>query len=316
MSDSSTDSSGNSSAGSSADSSADDSINPLDTSSVDSPQDVDPTASPVSADAAVPTHDIATIISLAVIATALATLLHEGLGHGMAAWVLGADVKMISSVHCAYDSSMLSEGSRRLISAAGSFVNLDTGLVAWFLIRGARSATVRYFLWLFAAISLFQAGGYLMVSPLAGFGDWNAFVTDLPYPFLWRLLLTALGVGISFGALFLSLKGIKPFLVRGTSMIPTARKLTWVPYLTGGVVSVLSGLYNPVGWSLVLISAAAASFGGTAWLAWLPFWLKGNDPDIGDMAISIQRNFRWIAAGVVVLLIFIFVLGPGIGVRE
>lgn len=268
------------------------------------------------ADGVAPKHDPVTIVAIAIIATALATLLHEGLGHGMAAWVLGADVKMISSVHCSYDSAMLGEGSRRLIAAAGSFVNLDTGLVAWFLIRGARSSAVRYFLWLFAAISIFQAGGYLMVSPLAGFGDWNAFVRDLPYPFVWRLVLTAVGIGISLGGLFLALKGLKPFLMRGGSVVATARKLTWVPYLTGGVVSVLAGLYNPVGWSLVLISAVASSFGGTAWLAWLPFWLKENDPSITDTVITVERNIKWIASGLVVLLVFIFVLGPGIGVRD
>jgi hypothetical protein len=44
-------------------------------------------------------HSKATIISMAIIATAIATLLHEGVGHGVMAWFRGDIVTELTSNH-------------------------------------------------------------------------------------------------------------------------------------------------------------------------------------------------------------------------
>ena len=44
-------------------------------------------------------HDRVTIASIAVIASALATLLHEGVGHGVTAWLRGDIVTELTSNH-------------------------------------------------------------------------------------------------------------------------------------------------------------------------------------------------------------------------
>jgi hypothetical protein len=48
-------------------------------------------------------HCNATIVSMAVIASAVATLLHEGVGHGVTAWLRGdvpTELTSTTSQHC------------------------------------------------------------------------------------------------------------------------------------------------------------------------------------------------------------------------
>jgi hypothetical protein len=44
-------------------------------------------------------HSKATIISMAIISTGLAVLLHEGVGHGVVAWMRGAVPTQLTSNH-------------------------------------------------------------------------------------------------------------------------------------------------------------------------------------------------------------------------
>jgi hypothetical protein len=92
-----------------------------------------------------------------------------------------------------------------------------------------------------------------------------------------------------------------------------ARILSLLPYLAGGGALVLAGIFNPLGWRLVMISAAAASFGGTSLLAWYPAIPRKPQPGTSEPPLGIGRSTRWILAAAVVLLVFVCVLGPGIG---
>ena len=69
-------------------------------------------------------HDRATIVSMAVIASALATLLHEGVGHGLTAFVRGDVPTALTSNHL---SSLRPD---RVVQAAGTIVNLAAGVAS------------------------------------------------------------------------------------------------------------------------------------------------------------------------------------------
>ena len=65
---------------------------------------------------------------------------------------------------------------------------------------------------------------------------------------------------------------------------------------------------------MMLLSGAAASFGGTSWLAWYP---GGKDDKRAVRtepahAAPIARSVPWLVAGAVTLVVFIAVLGPGV----
>jgi len=76
---------------------------------------------------------------------------------------------------------------------------------------------------------------------------------------------------------------------------------------------VVAGLLNPLGMKIVLISAAAASLGGTSLLAWYPAIPRAPSSFATDAPLEITRGIPWIVAAVIVTAIFVLVLGPGIG---
>lgn len=259
--------------------------------------------------------DTLTLVAIAVVAYALSTAVHEGIGHGATTVFLGGRVNYVSSVACACDGSMLSPWAQRLINAGGTLSNLGLGLLAFALLHTLRgvSPAHRFFWWLMGTINLFIGGGYLMVPTLIGFGDWMGFLSGLPAHWLWRSDLILSGVLISFAALFPAMGYLEPFLPaeppqRGRS----ALRLTLIPYLTGGILLCLAGLFNPEGMVLVAISAAAASFGGTAFLAWLPVWLRWKPPAKDSGSVTLERSWGWIAAGAVVAVLFVVLLGPSV----
>src|SRR5262249_60186322 len=95
--------------------------------------------------------DLPTLVASAALAYSAANLVHEGLGHGGAALLLGARPTMLNAIFFNYDEATVSETGQRLISAAGSIVNLLVGLPLLVLASRMGSSRWRYFLGLFAA---------------------------------------------------------------------------------------------------------------------------------------------------------------------
>ena len=64
---------------------------------------------------------------------------------------------------------------------------------------------------------------------------------------------------------------------------------------------------------LILISAAAASFGGNSALAWM--WTLLNGPRIPSSELQmpeIERSWGWMGAAAILAIAFILGLGPGV----
>src|SRR4029077_6374849 len=128
----------------------------------------------------------------------------------------------------------------------------------------------RYFLWLFAAVNLLTAFGYLLFSGIGGIGYGCRVTHDVPHIGLWRVAEVVAGAVLYFVvAPRLLMPPLDPWLGRNAAVRERrARTLSLIPYLAGGVTLCLAGILNPLGLKIVLISAVAASFGGTSLLAW------------------------------------------------
>ena len=260
--------------------------------------------------------DVATIIAISALAYSLANVAHEGLGHGGACILLGAHPTMFNAIFFNYDESTASEPVQRLISAAGSVINVVVGLplVALLGSRARLSAHWRYFLWLFCAVNLLTAFGYLLYSGVGGIGDWARVVRGVEPTWLYRGILIVSGGLLYFVvAPRLLMPPLEPFLGRDPiARVARARRLSLLPYFAGGVTLVVAGLLNPLGMKIVLISAVAAAFGGTSLLAWYPALPRPPVETTGE-PLPVARSVPWIVAAMVVMAIFVFVLGPGIG---
>ena len=228
-------------------------------------------------------RDVLTVVSIAIVAYALANVIHEILGHGGACLLIGARVEEFSSLHC-----MCSIPSK-FMAAAGCIANAIAAAIGLLVFRRRKT----YFWWLFTTINLLMPAGYLLFSGVLKVGDWVLVCRDFP-PIVWRPILAILGAGLYYLA------------ARYAARMFNARRLNLIAYVTGGILYCVSGLFNPHGPLLIAISAAAASFGGTSGLLWMvDFMPEGEEA-------AIERSYAWIASAAVIAIVFVFVLGPAI----
>ena len=254
--------------------------------------------------------DLLTVAAIAIVATVIADFIHEGLGHGGMCIATGGQPLALSTVHFECNAET------RLVAAGGTLANLIFGTLFWGTSRVVKQAALwRYFFWLLITFNLFEAGGYFLFSGIGNIGDWTAVVAGWQPAWAWRLDLVVLGT-VTYFFLFvpLCLRELRPFLGKDAKIrVRRARQLTLVPYFTAGILSCAAGALNPVGPLLILISAAAASFGGHSGLAWMSNLL--HNPRIPSTQLQmpeIERSWGWVIAAMILAILFIAGLGPGV----
>jgi hypothetical protein len=254
--------------------------------------------------------DLWTVAAIAISVAVITDVIHEVLGHGGMCVATGGHPLALSTVHfeCSTDT--------RLVAAAGTLANLIFGVVSWGAARTVkRSAPWRYFFWLLMTFNLLDAGGYLLFSGIGNFGDWAVVVAGWHPLWAWRVGLVVLGT-VTYFLLFvpLCLRELRPFLGRDAEIrVRRARHLTLAPYLTSGILSCTAGALNPVKPLLILLSAAAASFGGHSGLAWMWTLLYGPRIPSSELQVpEIERNRGWMIGAGVLAIAFIAGLGPGV----
>ena len=115
------------------------------------------------------------VIAVSALACILQDILHEGLGHGVTAWLSGARQVTMSTV------ALQSDIETRWVSANGTLVNLFFAGIFWLLLLKPQryKPVTRYFLVLAMAGNLFTGTGYFFFSGVTNFGDWAAVIRGL-----------------------------------------------------------------------------------------------------------------------------------------
>jgi hypothetical protein len=266
---------------------------------------------------AAPCADPVTIAAIGLLAGALVDLIHEGLGHGGACLLVGGKPALLTTMNFVWDDTGFSRWALRTVSAGGTIANLLAGALAlvW-LRRPPSSVHLHYFLWLFTAMNLYVGTGYFLYSGFSNIGDWANFIAGLPGYWLWRTLLILFGGAGYYLCVRMMLAKVRP-LTGGdpATRYRRANLLMLIPYFCGAIMSVIAGALNPQARALILISAVAASLGGTCGFAWGPQLLR--DPDwlvSSAQPAPIPRNWGWIVAGGFVTAAFVGIFGPGVTV--
>ena len=250
--------------------------------------------------------DRITVIAVSVLACVLQDVLHEGLGHGVTAWLSGARQVTLSTV------ALQSDIETRWVSANGTLVNLFSALILWFLLLKPERyrPTTRYFLVLAMAGNLFTGTGYFFFSGVTNFGDWAAVIRGLQPHWMWQLGLILVGMASYYASMLLVAAQLKPFQEK----VPSPRRLRvlcWTPYFTDGILAALAGLLNPAGLFYVLASALPSTLGANAGLLSLPSMMRRISSSDAKQVGPIRRGAAWISTAAVAALLFIFVLGRG-----
>jgi hypothetical protein len=104
------------------------------------------------------TIDALTVAAIAIVSYLLGSVVHEGLGHGLTAAVLGARGLRLSTAALHLDDDSISPAVSRAISIAGPLVGLLVGsvLALYHANTRSRNAEFRYCLWLTSYVCLSQ----------------------------------------------------------------------------------------------------------------------------------------------------------------
>jgi hypothetical protein len=265
-------------------------------------------------------NDWVTVAAIAALTYALASVVHEGLGHGGACLIVGGIPRELSSMDFDCDLHGLGASAEKFVAAGGTVANLIFGLGALAVYRRipvTSSPLARFSLWLFAAVNLMQGTGYFLFSGIGGIGDWAVVIEGLEPHWIWRGVLALSGAALYFVTTIYLFNALGPFI--GAARPERYRRalgLATVSYIAGGALSVLAGFRNPAGLALVAISGAAASLGGTSGLAWGPQMLRGT-PTAADALPStdpqvIARSWPVITIAGAASVVFIWILGHGV----
>ena len=260
--------------------------------------------------------DVPTLIALSTVAWALADVLHEVVGHAGAAVLLGVPVRAVSTttVYIAADQ-IHSLGDVRTIHAAATVLNLVTGGLALLALRSrrVRSAASRYFLWLFATFSFIV----VTLNLVAG-ADWEEVTIGLEPRGLWRAGVVAAGVLVAVVGYVLPLRLWMPDLRENRKL---QLKITAIPVAVLIVVQALSVARSPFAAQTIgsgqnaLVTVVALSLFFGLWLALVNLVQRPRSTEPVE-SIRLTRSTGWLAVGLLVFVLFVAVLGPGLGPLE
>ncbi len=264
---------------------------------------------PAGAAAAVRTDDLWTLAAFGGLAYMISNVLHEGLGHGGVAWLSGAHQITVTSTY------MEAGIDDRWIEAAGTLVNLVFGALGLVVLQAIRRLSVpsRLFLWSITAFNLLLGTGYFLFSGVGGIGDWAVWMKGLSPMWVCRVGFALLGAASYAAAAWLLARELVG-IVGAYASEGRMRRMTFIMYLAGGLTACLAGVRNPMGWKLVLISAAASSFGGASGLMWIPSIAARAARGMSDKSVAApapRMPLLWIAA-VLLLIGYVWILGPGV----
>lgn len=264
--------------------------------------------------------DIATLVAISIVAWVLVVSLHEIVGHAGSAVLMGLDVRLATSTGVNIPSDQVSYDlwssvEARTLLAGGTVVNLITGAIALLVLYFLKptSKTWQYFLWLFATFSFIIVIMYLVTTTAIGAGDWIVFVQGLNPRNLYIDIIIGTGILFAIPGYALPLWEWMPNL-KGNRL--TLLKITFVPVLALTITQILSTLRSPyineAGGQNPLLASLFVCIHCVIW-AILVNLIPAPRSSRGIEEIGLGRSPFWLVAGVVFFLIFVVILGYGIG---
>jgi hypothetical protein len=260
--------------------------------------------------------DTPTLITVSALAWVTANVLHEIVGHAGAAVVLGIPVRAISTTTAFIDWTAIDSAAQdRIINAAATPVNVLTGFLALAALRWmqVKRTPVGYFLWLFAVVSFTMATWNMVTLPLLGAGDWGEVAERLDHAGIWTAGVVAVGIAVATVGYRLPLRLFMPDLHDHPGL---RHRIIFIPVATMIVVQTISVLPSPFATASGDANHLLASvFAYLHLVGWALLVNRGVGPRSTRPAseLALNRSTRWMAAGLVIVVAFIAVLGPGLG---
>lgn len=257
-----------------------------------------------------PVIDWLTVVGIAALAITFTVIFHEGV-HALACLVTGGDLQGAALYASCESATQL---QAKVVAISGPVYNLLAGLLAWLLFRHSknRSSETQFFLWLFMLMNWFYFAGYFVFSGITGVGDWSIVIDGWQPLWLWRVLMTL--VGLLLFVLFVR-QGLKEF---GTVVceqvdehFQCVNRLCIMSYFTSFLVILFAGFFCPYGLTSLPVTAALFAVVGalSPFLLMMRWFRNDRFAKLAKEPLEIHRKWGWIVTSLVVVFVFVFVLG-------
>ncbi|MGB7548147.1 MAG: hypothetical protein WBM14_10390 [Terracidiphilus sp.] len=262
-----------------------------------------------------PRDDLWTVAAIAVLASIVANVAHETIGHGAGLLLAGGRSGILTTTRLIVPRPV-PDPAWRIFDLGGPAGNLLFAGLAWLGLRLLPAARTqwRLFCWLLMAFSLFWAFGYLLFSGVVERGDWLALLPDHGWP--GRVLLAVAGFLLYEASIRIGAHSLGGIVYGSAANVQVrAKRLVGIAWLAGGLIAIAGPALDPRGALEMLNSGALASLGFAVGLLRIPRRLKAVASPSTVQDSTITRSIVWRAAALAASLFFIFVLGRGIAWR-
>jgi hypothetical protein len=257
-----------------------------------------------------PVIDWLTVVGIAALATTFTVAFHEGV-HAVACVAAGGDLQGFA-LYASCEG--LTQPQARIVAASAPIYNILAGLLAWFIFRGSRhrSSESQLFLWLFMLMNWFYGAGYLAFSGITNVGDWSVVIIGLQPHWLYRLLMTIVGVLLF---IFFVHQGLQEFgkvvCAHADKHCNCVNKLCIMSYFTSFLIILFAGFFCPYGMtSLPATAGLFAAAGALSPFLLLVRWFRTDRfAKLAKEPLDIHRRWRWVISSLVMVFVYLVVLG-------
>jgi hypothetical protein len=258
-----------------------------------------------------PVIDWLTVAAIAAIAISFTVAFHEGV-HALTCLAVGSHLQEYSALYVSCDSSTVLQ--EKMVAGSAPLFNLLAGVLLWIILWNSRRQTseIRFFLWLLMLMNWFYAAGYWIFSGLSNIGDLAVVIRGWQPNWLWRVLMTIIGVMLF---VFFIRLGLQEFgkMVGGEAeeQFHRANKLFFLSYIVSFVVILIAGFFCPHGLlSLPVTAGLFAVLGALSPFLWMIRWFRTKRfQKLVKEPLAIHRKWQWLVAAIFVVFMYAFILG-------
>lgn len=260
--------------------------------------------------------DLLTVFGIALLVASVNVTKHEAV-HALTCLLTGGSLLEFSAQHVNCAASSVTAG--KWVSASSAIVDvlIALGLYRWLQQPRAMHAPTKFALWLLMLVSLTGGVGYLAFSGIIGVGDYANVIEGWQPEWLWRTLMSIVGLALFLLSVGMALKVVGQF-IGGTDedeQVGRLQRIGLTAYAGAVITSIAAGFFNEYGITgLPAVAGIIAAIGAGSPMVWMAQWFRADmfKKRSSTTNLTFGRSWAYIVSGLVAVSIYAFALGPGV----
>jgi len=266
-------------------------------------------------------NNLPTLIAISALSWILVNITHEFFGHAVFGIVSGLKLNAVSTstafFNIDWNSNINQHGytTLRLFLLGGVLMNFVTGVIALLILRFNKSLSSQMylFLWLFSSFSFIIIVMNCISVTLIGSGDLPQIISTFKNQENLKIIVLIIGFITMIAGYMIIQKSFMPEIKGHRSVLIS---ITLIPVITAIIIQTLSLLKSPFAYlppsQNHLLASVLVYFHFLFWaliVNIIPLSSKKNSLE----KIITEKSIIWITISLIMVVFYIFILGPGIG---